>query len=712
MNLNLKIEGVSVDLAQGSSITLQKNSNIFGTPDKIQTSKSYTITLPFTLTNEGVMQHLELPSVATSFLTTAKNATLEADGLPIFKGRAVLLSIEKDGYQIALTFGELTALAALVSDNRKISELGLTEIFGNWFNNTPNPTDAREYALYNYNYGMAFDATRAQLSYSAQVEFILDLITFFYEITFNYTDDISKGYLILTKNLNANEEVNPQISYTTFYTEITSPVISENDLGSHFAIVEGFRGRAGLFCTNTSKIDKINFTINFLATVGYDIYLKRFNSAGVLQQQTLLNQSITNNIQIDAANVTPGDFFQIYGTLNGAHTTCVVELDLLAGESYPLSSTLVYKLQIENYGSVYTDMQFPIVKNLDFTAAQLLKELQLFNGLFSTSGATGTEIDLKPYSALSDRSTAQNMSNMFISLDKSEFTYDSWGKYNQFSYKESDGEITADYNTCLFLLTNYQLKESAGLASVFGTGANESPIRINQYTINESGETLGNNLPIIYAERPASTLLAVPFRDILQNKYEILIKSLQNFRICTINLHFSHLEYNAFEVNEMIYLKQIGKYFYPISADYNPNNKILVVKALLLGSLADDITLSEIPLSQSAQSVASGAASLAQSTFALVVNNYGKKIVQVADNEILTTDWTDDTGTSGFWYADISNANILSTSVVDVIPEKAYKSIVDVAEFASETDSSAGSVRIYATNQPTSTIEVTLNIFN
>jgi len=92
--------------------------------------------------------------------------------------------------------------------------------------------------------------------------------------------------------------------------------------------------------------------------------------------------------------------------------------------------------------------------------------------------------------------------------------------------------------------------------------------------------------------------------------------------------------------------------------------------------------------------------------------SYAAAIIESLNNEIETGDWTDDTGTSGFWYADISNVNITADSVVDVIPEKAYKSIVDAAAFAGETDSSSGSVRIYAENQPTGTIEVTLNIHN
>jgi hypothetical protein len=70
--------------------------------------------------------------------------------------------------------------------------------------------------------------------------------------------------------------------------------------------------------------------------------------------------------------------------------------------------------------------------------------------------------------------------------------------------------------------------------------------------------------------------------------------------------------------------------------------------------------------------------------------------------------WTDDTGVSGYWYYDISNANIKANSVVDVNIYLA--SLEDAADFKSVTESSAGSVRIYSDSQPTADIDCDLKI--
>lgn len=67
---------------------------------------------------------------------------------------------------------------------------------------------------------------------------------------------------------------------------------------------------------------------------------------------------------------------------------------------------------------------------------------------------------------------------------------------------------------------------------------------------------------------------------------------------------------------------------------------------------------------------------------------------------------------SGLYRWQYSNANILSTSIVDVIPENGSISIVKAADVMPATSSSTGVVSIYATNLPIGDIIVTINIFN
>jgi hypothetical protein len=84
-------------------------------------------------------------------------------------------------------------------------------------------------------------------------------------------------------------------------------------------------------------------------------------------------------------------------------------------------------------------------------------------------------------------------------------------------------------------------------------------------------------------------------------------------------------------------------------------------------------------------------------------------VLQVTPVTLTTGGWS---LVSGLYEYSYSNANILDTSIVDVIPTNASISIVKAAEVLPATESFFGSVKIYATNAPTANIIVTFNIYN
>ena len=84
-------------------------------------------------------------------------------------------------------------------------------------------------------------------------------------------------------------------------------------------------------------------------------------------------------------------------------------------------------------------------------------------------------------------------------------------------------------------------------------------------------------------------------------------------------------------------------------------------------------------------------------------------VLQVTPITLTTGGWS---LVSGLYEYTYSNANILSTSIVDVIPASSTIAIVKAADIMPSTLSAAGSVKIYATNLPTASIIVTFNIYN
>lgn len=85
------------------------------------------------------------------------------------------------------------------------------------------------------------------------------------------------------------------------------------------------------------------------------------------------------------------------------------------------------------------------------------------------------------------------------------------------------------------------------------------------------------------------------------------------------------------------------------------------------------------------------------------------EVLQVTPVTLTAASWT---LVSGLYQYTYSNVNILSTSIVDVIPQSGSVSIVKAADVMPATSSAAGSVTVYATNLPTGNIIVTVNIYN
>ena len=87
----------------------------------------------------------------------------------------------------------------------------------------------------------------------------------------------------------------------------------------------------------------------------------------------------------------------------------------------------------------------------------------------------------------------------------------------------------------------------------------------------------------------------------------------------------------------------------------------------------------------------------------------GLTVLQVTPVTLTAASWS---LVSGLYEYNYSNVAILSTSIVDVIPANSTIAIVQAAQVLPATLSSAGSVKLYATNLPTADIIVSINIFN
>lgn len=93
----------------------------------------------------------------------------------------------------------------------------------------------------------------------------------------------------------------------------------------------------------------------------------------------------------------------------------------------------------------------------------------------------------------------------------------------------------------------------------------------------------------------------------------------------------------------------------------------------------------------------------------ITVDGKAEAPIVVTNVTVTTADWT---LVSGVYEKVISDANILATSVVYIVPENSSLDIIQNAEIYPKTLSGVGTVTIYAKAIPTESFIVNLNIFN
>jgi hypothetical protein len=93
-----------------------------------------------------------------------------------------------------------------------------------------------------------------------------------------------------------------------------------------------------------------------------------------------------------------------------------------------------------------------------------------------------------------------------------------------------------------------------------------------------------------------------------------------------------------------------------------------------------------------------------------IISPYGQKPIELNNVVLSLSGWTHNTGTTLYEYTLINN-NITTNTFVDIIPSILSTDIVTTAEIYAETTSGSGFVTIFAKNNPTGNITVSVNIF-
>ena len=575
----LYINGDKVDVGD-TDISLNYKSNLLTDISKIVSNNSYTIKLPKTAKNLALIECAHLPSSTTKFPYLKHVGNVLRNGIIIVKDANVVLLSVSEYIETALSWGNVTTFAEVVSSDKKLTDLEYgTEEGTDWVVWNNKGSNSAQFPLINY----GFNSGDSNVWYHPviTVKWILEKIQEESGVTFNFPSDkktfIDKMIVpLLTRN--DSQKINdafPSSLQMVGYVivESTFSYLKLNYIGDstqQYASVGGPYGDR--LYTKYPITLKVKGTIEMLVQYnsGMDVNNQYLNLR-VSQSDSSGNISSVSTIErknyaayIEAPNVRLLFNFDDLVSIESDEFMHFTIKAIATGASSSVLSLTVYDRNEISFGE-----KFPLVPNLpDIKQIDFIKAVASMVGLFALpDGENG--IKFIPFDNLSaNKSKAVDWTNRVIMAYNSvtprnlQYTLDNIAQNNWFRYKEDDnvmgnydGNIQVDDATIEYERDAITLPFSA--CSTKG-GVAYIPL----YSYNEEGELEYNktNPRILLLDGTKGIFKGLEWTTLIANNYQTYKGLINNAKVVTEYIRLNSIELRDLEMDIPVYLAQYGCY--------------------------------------------------------------------------------------------------------------------------------------------------------
>lgn len=575
----LYINGDKVDVGD-TDISLNYKSNLLTDISKIVSNNSYTIKLPKTAKNLALIECAHLPSSTTKFPYLKHVGNVLRNGIIIVKDANVVLLSVSEYIETALSWGNVTNFAEIVSSDKKLTDLEYgTEEGTDWVVWNNKGSNSAQFPLINY----GFNSGDSNVWYhpAITVKLILEKIQEESGVTFNFPSDkktfIDKMIVpLLTRN--DSQKINdafPSSLKMVGYVivESTFSYLKLNYIGDstqQYASVGGPYGDR--LYTKYPITLKVKGTIEMLVKYnsGMDVNNQYLNLR-VSQSDSSGNISSVSTIErknyaayIEAPNVRLLFNFDDLVSIESDEFMHFTIKAIATGASSSVLSLTVYDRNEISFGE-----KFPLVPNLpDIKQIDFIKAVASMVGLFALpDGENG--IKFIPFDNLSaNKSKAVDWTNRVIMAYNSvtprnlQYTLDNIAQNNWFRYKEDDnvmgnydGNIQVDDATIEYERDAITLPFSA--CSTKG-GVAYIPL----YSYNEEGELEYNktNPRILLLDGTKGIFKGLEWTTLIANNYQTYKGLINNAKVVTEYIRLNSIELRDLEMDIPVYLAQYGCY--------------------------------------------------------------------------------------------------------------------------------------------------------
>lgn len=575
----LYINGDKVDVGD-TDISLNYKSNLLTDISKIVSNNSYTIKLPKTAKNLALIECAHLPSSTTKFPYLKHVGNVLRNGIIIVKDANVVLLSVSEYIETALSWGNVTNFAEIVSSDKKLTDLEYgTEEGTDWVVWNNKGSNSAQFPLINY----GFNSGDSNVWYHPviTVKWILEKIQEESGVTFNFPSDkktfIDKMIVpLLTRN--DSQKINdafPSSLQMVGYVivESTFSYLKLNYIGDstqQYASVGGPYGDR--LYTKYPITLKVKGTIEMLVQyqVGMDVNNQYLNLR-VSQSDSSGNITSVSTIErknyaayIEAPNVRLLFSFDDLVSIESDEFMHFTIRAIATGASSSILSLTVYDRNEISFGE-----KFPLVPNLpDIKQIDFIKAVASMVGLFALpDGENG--IKFIPFDNLSaNKSKAVDWTNRVIMAYNSvtprnlQYTLDNIAQNNWFRYKEDDnvmgnydGNIQVDDATIEYERDAITLPFSA--CSTKG-GVAYIPL----YSYNEEGKLEYNktNPRILLLDGTKGIFKGLEWTTLIANNYQTYKGLINNAKVVTEYIRLNSIELRDLEMDIPVYLAQYGCY--------------------------------------------------------------------------------------------------------------------------------------------------------
>lgn len=575
----LYINGDKVDVGD-TDISLNYKSNLLTDISKIVSNNSYTIKLPKTAKNLALIECAHLPSSTTKFPYLKHVGNVLRNGIIIVKDANVVLLSVSEYIETALSWGNVTNFAEIVSSDKKLTDLEYgTEEGTDWVVWNNKGSNSAQFPLINY----GFNSGDSNVWYHPviTVKWILEKIQEESGVTFNFPSDkltvINKMIIpLLTRN--DSQKINdafPSSLKMVGYVivESTFSYLKLNYIGDstqQYASVGGPYGDR--LYTKYPITLKVKGTIEMLVQYnsGMDVNNQYLNLR-VSQSDSSGNISSVSTIErknyaayIEAPNVRLLFNFDDLVSIESDEFMHFTIKAIATGASSSVLSLTVYDRNEISFGE-----KFPLVPNLpDIKQIDFIKAVASMVGLFALpDGENG--IKFIPFDNLSaNKSKAVDWTNRVIMAYNSvtprnlQYTLDNIAQNNWFRYKEDDnvmgnydGNIQVDDATIEY--------ERDAITLPFSACSTKGDVAyIPLYSYNEEGELEYNktNPRILLLDGTKGIFKGLEWTTLIANNYQTYKGLINNAKVVTEYIRLNSIELRDLEMDIPVYLAQYGCY--------------------------------------------------------------------------------------------------------------------------------------------------------